>query len=270
MNRLKFSILWLSILAVFLFPQLFAEYSEEIPIRIFYHCSPSILESDSEGRGGLPTLSSFIDREKEKAKQEGGVAYLFGMGSFYRNSANRKEKPEFLNSVPYDGIFLDPTELSSSPSENLSFPLFAVGAKGYASGKNFFFKNLAIEVRETNSKVRSKSLMPDLRLLFETDQIPEQVDIKEIVVEDSPSFLFYDSSKQKLEIPNEKTGAWYNGGIEYLPCPNSIYKVGKLDLVFRNNRLIRQTNEIVDLNSKEVNKNWIPRKEETKLDLEKN
>ncbi|MCE9500104.1 MAG: hypothetical protein K8R21_06355, partial [Leptospira sp.] len=209
-------------------------------------------EFDAEGRGGIATLSEFKRREKNRLAAENGNAYLFYAGNLFGKDRTPEKVLKIADRVPFDGIFLSETDISlleknsSNPGRISALLTSKKNLIGIQGEKRIQFGNLTLLFSEHFTDQSSGDKI-NAKLIFSPPvEIPGGI-VSEPA--DPPEIYFIRK--------NDLSSYSYKRGIFYAYCTDKPGEVGKLNLYFRNGKLIRNRQEFIYLNSMNSNRSWI-------------
>ena len=243
---------FLFVIIIFLFSGKPVSFSDT-EIEILYLCDvDGNFEFDQDGRSGIATLSEYKRLERERLEAENGQVFLFSSGNFFGKTKETGTVLKLLSLVPFDGIFLsdeDFSVLEKRPSvENMGSILLTSkkNSKGFESEKRIQFRNLNLVFSETfpdsssNGKINAK-------LIFSVaNDIPENIRTAPL---HPPEIYFIRKSKL--------SSYFYRQGVYFAYCPDRSGEIGKLNLYFRDGRLIRNRQEFVYMNITDQGRSWI-------------
>lgn len=222
-------------------------------ITILYLCEiEGRFAFDKDGRKGISTVAELKRLEMEKNFYEHGSVLLLSSGNFFENET--VESWHLIKKYGFDAVFLGEKEISyfeQNPNLlKLNLPILASRDNLASIQTEKIFQLDEVNIKVTNylvNKLPYEVKIPiHLNLVF-PEQGKEQ-DLKEIHPE-IPVIFFLNS---------EKTTAYsFHKNVYTAECPGDMEKVGKLTLLYRKGKLIRQMQEFIPLNTKEHNQKWI-------------
>lgn len=229
---------------------------EERELKILYVCNvDGKMAFDNDGRKGLATLAELKRRELESLAHGNGNVFLFANGSFMGNTDSRSIQKGIEVSKFFDGVFLNEVELSfletnyasNLESSNLlshrENSLYIPGEKVVKIGKyKILFSNISKRIEK---KLQADNF--DLTVVFLPEgEVPGQDSLARA---DKPVIYIY-SSNQGFDYTFLKNHY-------FAECPNDVGYVGRLTLHFREGRLIRNSQDMIPLNTIDHNNSWI-------------
>jgi hypothetical protein len=248
--------LTLLILALLSFGILFGESitKEDTRLTILYVCGiEGRYAFDKEGRKGLATITELKRRELERNFSEKGGVLLLSRGNFFHKDTDNSSWT-LIKSALFDGIFLGDGEVSyleANPNlTKLGLPILSQrdNLAGVETEKIYDIEDVSVKVTPylINKPPYHSSKKIHLNLVFpETDS---EQDLGEIIPE-IPVIFF---------LPKDKSTAFsFRRNVYTAECPDSMDKLGKLTLTYRKQKLIRQHQEFIPLNTKDLNQSWI-------------
>jgi hypothetical protein len=206
---------------LFLNPLLSHPSEKDRAIKVFFHCGKNaITKMNEEGRGGLGSLLSWVETEKQNHEKKNGRAYLL----FPFIDA----KDKFLNSFPYDGYQKDKMNALEIGSVKLGLGFLS----SFQESEELYDKDAFIYFVSENGE-NKKGIV----------KLPNDPQL--------PFFL--------LTEPDTKASFTYLANVHEIHCPVDFGKLGVLDLYFRNRDLIRIHHEILSINLWDRNRSWKPK-----------
>jgi hypothetical protein len=227
---------------------------EDKHISILYSCNiDGKFYFDSDGRKGLPTLTEWKRREIQSILDKKGGVLLLSRGNFFEKGLNFT-KFSLMNEALFDGIILSDEELSyleSNPnllklnlpvlsprdtllnlSQDKTFPIEGINIKV----QNYYLKKIP---HGSTEKIHLQLVFPDPEMPIEVDESMKHIPVI--------YFLPRTQSNSLSLFPNATT----------VYCPTELSKLGKLKLVFRNEKLIRKSQEFLPLNTIDSDQSWV-------------
>lgn len=253
MNKigLRFSLLLLVSLS-FLFSESILQKDKKITI--LYICGiEGRFAFDNDGRKGLTTISELKRLELEKNFYERGSVLLLSSGNFFQKE-NFTESWHIIKKAGFDAVFLGEEEISyleKNPNLlKLNLPILSTRENLASIDTEKIFQLDGINIKVTNylvNKLPYEVKIPiHLNLVFPEPN--KEQDLQEIHPE-IPVIFFLNA--------NKTTAYSFHRNVYTAECPNSMEKIGKLTLTYRNQKLIRQIQEFIPLNTKDHNQKWI-------------
>ena len=228
--------------------------TEDTKLTILYICNlEGQFEFDKEGRKGLSTLMELKRMEIEKNFTKKGKVFLISAGNFFSKDLTLKNF-EILSKTFFDAIILSDEEVSfleTNPKLVNQYPYFLSYRDNLISldtEKIFEVENLNIKLTTylVNKLPYEEKKHIHLNLVFPSPE--SELNLNEIHPK-IPVIFFLK--------PEQTTAFSYKKNVYTAECPNSKDKVGKLTLTYRKQKLIRQIQEFIPLNTKDNNQTWI-------------
>ncbi len=244
---------------VLLFSSLISLFSESIiqkdkKITILYVCGiEGRFDFDRDGRKGLATITELKRLEIEKNFYERGSVLLLSSGNFFQKEMFT-DSWNIIKNAGFDVVFLGEEEISyleKNPSLlKLNLPILSLRENLVSVDTEKIFQLDGINIKVTNflvNKLPYEVKIPiHLNLVF--PEFGKEQDLQDIHP-DIPVIFFLNA---------EKTTAYsFHKNVYSAECPNTMEKIGKLTLTYRNQKLIRQIQEFIPLNTKDHNQKWI-------------
>ncbi|MDX1957185.1 MAG: hypothetical protein SFU98_01360 [Leptospiraceae bacterium] len=234
-------------------------------ITILYVCHlEGELQFDEDGRRGLATISEVKRREAEKIFRERGGVLLLSRGNFFESTEHDKSFKLMKDSL-FDSILLEEEEINyfeKNPNlKKLNLPILSPRENilGLDTEKIFDLDGIHVRVNSylLNKIPIQKTKQIHVNLIF--PEKDESIDFSKIHPE-IPVIFF---------LPREKTSDYsFHANVYTAHCPEKKGMLGKIHLYFRDNKLIRESQEMILLNTKEQNQNWIRPHEEVLKSLD--
>ncbi len=217
---------------------------------IFYFCDMNgRYEFDLDGRKGLATIAELKRQESKRFYDHRGQVFLISGGNFSGTGENMRAHFNLLNKAGFDAAFIGEEELSylelNPALRNLKLPLIAHRENDFKANTEKLIKSEGIQFRISNTLSPVEDTSIDIQLLFHNGGSYDYM--KSLDVQ-KPVYYFVNDS--------EISSFSFKKNIYTVKCPVPD-KLGKINLFFRNKTLIRQKQEFVSLNTKDLNQSWI-------------
>ncbi|MEM7184227.1 MAG: hypothetical protein AAF518_25230 [Spirochaetota bacterium] len=250
--------LFLPFLLLLCLPYLFAEpiSLHDKQLTFLYTCSiRGKYAFDPQGSKGITTIGEIKRREAAVQGEQNGLVLLFSNGNFLGQPISKQTNYTYLSSLPFDGIFLSPQELDvlekTPPPKNLSIPflahreslLYYPGEQVYKMGS---YRILITSIAKRRQKKINRRRYDATIVFLEEGELPDE-SLKHLY---NTPLIYIFSGRKKNRYSFQKN-------IYFAECPDSMEKVGKIQLSFRNGYLIRNHQEFIFLNSNDRNHSWI-------------
>ncbi|MCB1177315.1 MAG: hypothetical protein KDK36_07030 [Leptospiraceae bacterium] len=236
-------------------------------ISILYICDINgNFDFSTDGREGLATVSELKRQESEKIFSQKGGVLLLSRGNFF-NSKNGDISFGLMKKAKFDAVFVNDSELEfleKNPALlKIEPPVIAerenllnldTEKKVNLSGINFkissyLINKLPIHAKE---KIHLNLVFPDPNNIQDLSSIKSEIPV-----------IFF--------LPEEKSSAYsFVKNVYTAECPSSKGVVGKIELTFRKEELIRQSQEFIPLNTEDTNRDWISPDGEVLKELQRN
>ena len=223
-------------------------------LTILYFCNLNgRIDFDEDGRKGLSTIAEIKRKELEKIYSEKGKVLLLTQGVFFSNP-EQYSSFKLLKTSLFDTVLLSEDELKyleKNPNLlKLELPVIANRENTLDLETEKFFDMEGIKVNISNFLIKkiphNSSDVPQLHLVFPENNLETEI---ENVPQKIPVIYF---------LPKEKTHSLsYVKNVYTAECPESLDKIGKIKLTYRNGELIRQYQEFISLNTKKSSGAWI-------------
>jgi hypothetical protein len=217
---------------------------------IFYFCDMNgRYEFDGDGRKGLATIAELKRQESKRFYDHRGQVFLISGGNFSGTGENMRAHFNLLNKAGFDAAFIGEEELNylelNPALKNLKLPLVAHRENEFKANTEKLIKSEGIQFRISNTLAAIEDTSIDIQLLFHDGGSYDYV--KSLDVQ-KPVYYFV----------NEKdiSSFSFKKNVYTVQCPGPD-KLGKINLFFRNKTLIRQKQELIPLNTKDLNQSWI-------------
>jgi hypothetical protein len=218
---------------------------------VFYICDiKGRYEFDKEGRGGLATISELKKREERKETDHRGAVFLISSGNFAGIENEFKAHYRILNSVGFDASFISEEELLYA-EENPIYQKLNLPILSYRENKLNYPLTKILKYEDYNFRL-SSSLDSIEDTSFDAQLVFHQYgsfDYLKTFQPTKPTFFFINQKDQNDISYNKKN-------LYILKCPE-LNEIGKLTLFYREHKLIRQKQEVIPLNNKKINSDWI-------------
>jgi hypothetical protein len=217
---------------------------------ILYFCDMNgFYEFDEDGRKGLATIAEVKKQESKKFYDHRGQVFLISGGNFSGTGDNLRAHFNLINKAGFDAVFIGEEELSylelNPALKNLKLPLIADRENEFKAPKEMMINAEGIRFRISNSLPSIEDKKIDVHLLFRT---VGSYDYLQNMETGKPIYYFVNEP--------EMSSFSFKKNVYTVQCPEP-EKLGKLNLLFRNNTLIRQKQEFIRLNTKDTNNSWL-------------
>jgi hypothetical protein len=206
-----------------------------------------------EGRGGISLLAEIKRQEEEKIYAGKGGVLLLSRGDFFGKKLETHSFRLFHKSK-FDSVFIGEKEVSyleANPNLlKLNLPILASRENlvGIETEKIVEFSGIHFKLSSylINKLPYIQTKKIHLNLVFpEPGNVQDISDIKQEI-----PVLFF--------LPKSMSSAYsFRKNVYTAECPSNSGVVGKIQLTFRGEKLIRQSQEFISLNGSDTNRDWI-------------